>query len=84
MRTSIAFIFNQVSQLVAVVVVDGSDITLATVLFSEDGEDDGNDDDGVVGAYPNGEWEARKRLFNVTTQCNNANATINNANHYNK
>ena len=46
-RTSI--VLSHVSQLVAVVVVDGINIVFTLDFLSKDGEDGGNDEDGVVG-----------------------------------
>ena len=64
---------NHVSQLVAVVVVDGNNMAFTLDFLSDDGEDDGDDGDGVVGAYANGECDARNKLFNINdannTQC---------------
>ena len=58
-------VLNHVSQLVAGVGVDGDNMAFILDFFSDDGEDDGNDGDGVVGAYANGECDARNKLFNI-------------------
>tara|TARA_A100001015_G_C14565943_1_gene547198 strand:- start:295 stop:429 length:135 start_codon:yes stop_codon:yes gene_type:complete len=42
-------VLNHVSQLVAVVVVDGNNMAFTLDFLSDDGEDAGNDEDGVVG-----------------------------------
>ena len=42
-------VLNHVSQLVAVVVVEGDNIAFTLDFLSDDGEDGGNDEDGVVG-----------------------------------
>ena len=42
-------VLNHVSQLVAVVVVEGDNIAFILDFLSDDGEDGGNDEDGVVG-----------------------------------
>ena len=58
-------VLNHVSQFVAVVVVDGTNIAFTLDLRSDDGEDAGNDEDGVVGAYPIVECDARNRLLSI-------------------
>ena len=42
-------VLNHVSQLVAVVVVEGNNIAFILDFLSDDGEDGENDEDGVVG-----------------------------------
>ena len=74
--------------MVAVVVVEGTSMTLAEDFLSKDGEDDGNDGDGVVGAYANGECDARNKLFNINntnnTQCKKGINKPMSINQYNK
>ena len=41
---------SHVSQLVAVVVVDGDNVAFTLDFLSDDGEDAGDDEDGVAGA----------------------------------
>ena len=64
-------VLSHVSQLVAVVVVDGDNMAFTLDFLSDDGEDDGDDGDGVVGARANGECDARDKLLNVD-DANNA------------
>ena len=57
-------------------------------FLSDDGEDDGDDGDGVVGAYANGECDARNKLFNINntnnTQCKKGINKPMSINQYNK
>ena len=48
-RNKTSMVLNHVSQFVAVVVVDGNNRAFILDFFSDDGEDGGNDEDGVVG-----------------------------------
>ena len=59
-------VLSHASQLVAAVVVEGANVALPLDLLSDDGEDAGNDEDGVAGAYPIGECVARNRLLSIT------------------
>ena len=45
---------------------DGDDVDFTLDFLSDDGEDAGNDEDGVVGAYPTDECDARSKLLSVT------------------
>ena len=58
-------VLSHVSQFVAVVVVEGANIAFPLDLLSDDDEDAGDDEDGVVGAYPIGECDARNRLLSI-------------------
>ena len=64
-RNKASMALSHASQLAAVVVVDGNNMAFTLDFLSDDGEDAGSDEDGVVGAYPIGECDARNRLLSI-------------------